>query len=307
MITIVYLTSRRDPHYNWFVDSLTRQASQDFAWIKLVVVDFFAEEPGRSDVIYAPSGLKDFVHCTPKPNVWQGKYRLTKQDYFAASNARNTGLCHSKDGTVVFTDDLSVLLPGWYAAVKEAAAKRYVMSGAYKKMLELRVEEGLVASYKDFPPGVDCRWNQGNDNGPIPATPGWMFGCTLVAPVEGMLAINGFDEDCDSLGAEDYVAGYMLQQAGYSLMYDRRAATYESEEGHHTGNVLKRIDKGVSPNDKSHKMLYFIEKGGRTRAPNYFGEEGVRGLRKRVLAGGAFPIQQIPQHDWYDGQPLSEM
>lgn len=306
MITIAYFTSRREPHYQWFADSLRRQAFQDFEWIKLVVVDFWKEERGREWKIFCPAGLKKFVHVAPKPCVWQGKHRLTKVDYFAASNARNTAVCHAEGSWIVFVDDLSVLLPGWYAAVKEAVAGNYVISGAYKKVRNLVVENGLVVSGDEFPGGIDCRWPHGNDQGPIPASPGWMFGCSMVMPIEGILNINGFDEDCDSLGGEDYTAGAMLARAGYRLMYDRRAVTFESEEGHHQGNILKRIDKGISPNDKSHAMLKMVN-NGRNRAPNYFGEEGIRGLRQRILAGEPFPIQQIPQHDWYDGQPLSEM
>lgn len=306
MITIVYLTSRREPKYSWFAESLTRQASQDFAWIKLVVVDFFAEEPGRSDVIYAPSGLKDFVHCTPKPCVWQGKYRLTKRDHFAASNARNTGLCHCKDGYVAFVDDLSVLLPAWYSRVTKAITEGYIGLGAYKKVKKLVVEQGRVVSFEEFPPGNDPRLPHAQEE-PVPANGSMHYGASLIGPVEAYLKVNGFDEDCDSLGSEDYICGLMLVKAGYTLKYDGKMMTYESEEDHHIGTPMHRFDVGVSPNDKSHAILDFVLKGGRNTAPNYFGPGGIRALREKILAGEPFPIQQIPQHEWYAGTPLKDL
>lgn len=133
-----------------------------------------------------------------------------------------------------------------------------------------------------------------------------MFGCSVAMPVDAILAINGFDEDCCLLGGEDYIAGLMLEKAGYRFIYDPRMMTLESEEAHHDGSGMPRFDKGKSPNDKSHAILNMVL-GGRHVAPNYFGEGGLRALRQRILNGESFPICQVPQHDWYDGQPLSEL
>lgn len=104
----------------------------------------------------------------------------------------------------------------------------------------------------------------------------------------------------------------MLEQHGWKLMYDRRMLTFESEELHFVEKPFKRIIKAKAANsnfgekDASHTILN-MTRGGRKVAPNYFGEGGIRAVRQRVLAGEPFPITQVPDRDWRDGQLLSEM
>jgi hypothetical protein len=305
VLTICYITSRKQPLYDWFAKSLERELGEDIGKVKMVVVDSHHPLDGREAVIYPPDGIGKFVHTEPKPTVWQGKYRLTRRDYWAASNSRNTCICHAEDGHVVFADDLSVLMPGWYESVKECLVSDYIMIGAYKKVLKLVVESGVAVSWTDFTPGIDSRLKYANGNHQVHCNGGWLFG-SFCAPVEALLKINGYDEDCDSVSGEDYIAGMMMEKAGYRFVYDTRAMTLESEEGHHLEPPVLRIDKGTSPNDKSHAILNMV-KGGRAVSPNYFGEGGIRALRDSVLSGLPFPLINHPDRDWFDGQPLSEM
>lgn len=134
-----------------------------------------------------------------------------------------------------------------------------------------------------------------------------MYGCSLVAPVEAFLSINGFPEAlCDGMGFEDVIAGIMLAKKGYSFQYDCRMLTLEDDDLHSQLPIMKRSDYGVSPNDKSHAVLSIAQTGDGWH-PNYFGEDGIRGLRKRVLSGDPFPICRIPEHEWYTGKPLNEL
>jgi len=303
-LTICYFTNRPDPKIRWFFDSLHRETGGDYTGIKVVVVDFFASE--RQWVIGIP-----ITHVAPKPTVWQGPHRLTKQDYFAASNARNTAICHAPDGWIAFVDDLSVLLPGWLNAVREAMREGYIVLGAYKKMKKLVVENGSVVSYEDFPGGVDSRWNLGRDNRPVTAAGSWLFGCSLAAPVSALVAIGGFPEICDGLGMEDCTAGMMLQNCDYTFKYDRRMLTYESEEDHAQLPVFLREDPCIGDpdsrprNDMSHAALRIFQ--GAKYHPGYFNDGGIAALRQHVLAGGEFPIQQHPVHRWFDGIELSKL
>lgn len=50
-----------------------------------------------------------------------------------------------------------------------------------------------------------------------------------------------------------------------------------------------------------------VLKWGRHKAPNYYGEGGLRAVRNRVLNGEPFPIIQVPDADWFDGQLLKEI
>lgn len=307
-LTIAYMTNRKEPHIEWFLDSLmsppqTRALGE--VTYQLIVVDFWKYE--RDGKFIDLLGKHRALHVATKPNVWQGKHRLTKEDYFAASSARNTAICHAAGNWICFADDLSVLTPKWMERVMEAMKGGYIALGAYKKVKNLVVENGEIKSCDEFPGGIDSRLQKVSGPGPHNCDGGWMFGCSVAAPVEAFLKINGFDEDCDSLGSEDYIAGIMLEKQGYTLKYDPQMMTYESEEHHHLEKPFKRTDKGVSPNDKSHAILHMVRDGGRHVAPNYFGEGGIRALRQRVLAGEPFPICQVPQHCWFDSQPISEM
>ena len=306
-LSVAYITNRREPHIEWFFDSLANECVNVFMGIKCIVVDFYAEEPARKDRFrtLAPAGM-ELTHVGPKPTVWQGKHRLTSADYFAASNARNTALCLAPDGWIAYVDDVSVLLPGWLSSVQEAMEGNYVALGTYKKVLALLVKKGKVEAFRELPAGLDSRWNWGSDEHAVPAGGGSMFGCSVAGPVEAFLTVNGWDEDCDSMGSEDYICGLMLEKAGYSLRYDRRMMTLESEEDHHKEAPFKRIIKH-EPSDASYAMLNMVLQGNRMTAPNYFGPEGVRGLRQSILSGGIFPNMGIPEHDWRDGRSLREM
>lgn len=296
MLTVAYLTSRLNPRFSWFFDSLHRELAGNYNGIKIVVVD---RHGPRTLPSYCP-----VTHVPPKSSVWQGPYRLTSIDYFAASNTRNTALLLAPDGWIVYVDDLSVILPGWMDAVRLAMDGGYVAAGAYKKVNDLVVENGNVISHTEHPKGIDSRWHYGDKPITIPGSQ--LFGCSMAAPVDWLLDIGGWDEDCDSVGGEDYALGMMLQSHGRTIKYCRKMLTFEDDLAHGEEPPVVRIDKGVSPHDKSHAMLHMIH-GGRRSAPNYFGPGGIRAVRQRILAGEQFPITRVPDRDWFDGQLLSEM
>lgn len=315
----------------WFFDSLRRETGGDFSDIKIVVVDFWNQvgaEKGWTQehvderrveirgALYSFMPADQFEeyhgslrHVAPKSCVWQGKDRLTKENWFAASNARNTAVCLAPDGWLAFVDDLSVLMPGWLTRVRAAMAgdQKTVTCGAYRKVKELVVENGNVVSFVDHPGGHDNRYGYGNDSGPVACHGNWMYGCSLVAPVQAFLDINGWPEAlCDGLSFEDCICGLFLEKKGYRFLYDRTMMTYESEELHAQLPIMKRSDYGVSPNDKSHAVLKMAREGNGWH-PNYFGEEGIAGLRQRALAGESFPVVQIPEHEWWTGTRLAEL
>ena len=304
-VTICYMTNRRDCRFEWFHSSLLRQMGGE-RLCKLVVVDFYADERPQER-----KALAD-VWVTPKPTVWQGAHRLVSGNYFAPSNARNTGLCYAEGTHVVFVDDLSVLMPGWWDIVRDEVEndRQRVTLGRYTKVGDLQVEGGEAVSWRKYPTGEDHRYNP--DFGPVlvSCSGGWMYGASVCVPVKAMLEINGFDEDCDSMGGEDYAAGIMLEHRGWEIVYHQGMWTLEDEMLHHVEVPFKRIIKHRGPGstfperDASLHYLNLVKHRGRDRAPNYC---NLATLREHMLAGGEFPVSQIPEHDWRDGQPLREM
>jgi hypothetical protein len=124
--------------------------------------------------------------------------------------------------------------------------------------------------------------------------------------VETLLAVNGWPEAlCDGMGFEDCIMGIMLGNIGVHFQYHKGMMTWESEEGHVSNTSFRREDYGKSPDDKSHSVLnqaIMIKSH-----PNYFGDEGIVGLRRRILAGEPFPIVGVPEHEWFTKTQLKSL
>lgn len=310
-LTVAYITSRKDPKFTWFFDSLWNELDGKVPHNFSLVIVSPSESFAQSVIfeVYEKPGFASVTDFTPpKPNVWQGRHRLTKQEWFAAANARNTALCLAPDGYIAYVDDLSVLMPGWLSAVREAMAGGYVACGAYKKVKHLNVEHGVVKSYEEYLGGIDGRWKFANGD-PCPAEQGWLFGCSCAMPVDALLAINGWPEIADGIGMEDCTAGIALMNAGYKLMYDRRMMTLESEEHHHVEPALRREDwhrdgdqfvtGGNGVDDCSHALLNLALGSKRFEYDVGGGFKDLRELRQHILNGGEFPVRQTPEHHWY--------
>ncbi len=303
-LTICYQTARKNPRIEWFFDSLSKQIKSfkdqfaDPINIRVVVVDRLESPIPRN----LPHDC-EMLWIKPKPSVWQGEHRLTKEDWFAASNSRNTGLCHAPDGWIAYVDDLSVLLPGWLQCVRNAMEQNYLVAGGYQKVRELVVEDGNVKTFTYFDQGNDNRRSRVSQD-VTPCSGDWLYGCSCAMPVEALLTIGGWLEICDGMGFEDVCTGIVLNNAGYGFRYDRRMMTYESEEAHFEEPPMKRTDKGQSPLDKSHALLR-IARSGQKYFDNFY-DGGIRAERERALRGEPFTIRKIPDRCFFDGKLISE-
>jgi hypothetical protein len=313
MLTIAYISFRREPMIEWFWRSLERELCGDFSHVWVVVVDAFAE---RQALVTSHNGHA-YTIARPKPNVWNGAFRLTKNEYFAAASTRNTALCHALDGYIAYVDDLSILMPGWLKAVRDAMKGNYIVCGAYRKVLKLEWNGGEHPTFENNPKGWDHRWSAGDTTRAVPCYPNWLFGCSVAGPVNAFLTINGWPEDADStgLGGEDYLTGMALEATGHKLMYDRRMMTLESEERHFVGPSMLRVNKhekdwdgklDPDPRDKGHQLIERLR--GCTRFSNDFTPfPDLAALRQHILSGGEFPVMKTPSNDWFDNQPLSQL
>ena len=317
MITLVYISNRREPRIRWFLESLkSPPQTADFGQpYKLVFVDFYRNE--RAPEFLQLLSDHQVKHVDPMPNVWCGPFRLAQADFFAAAAFRNTGLCYAEDGYIGWIDDLSVLLPTWVEAARDSMAIGYVALGSYRKVRELVVKDGRIQSFvaptakrtlpdgreEEFCIGDDTRLRQVTQD-VTPCDGGWLYGCSLFGPVESFLKVNGWPEWCDSMGHEDCVLGKTLRNAGVDLRYCRKMQTLESEEDHWQEGNFKKYDKGPpgTNQDKSHKAIAMGE-----RCTYYYTQQNIRELRQKILSGQPFPTTGLlPTHDWFDSQPVSE-
>lgn len=287
-ITIVYITGRREPHIDWMTTDLGCQI-RDKDEIYLVVVDTFDRLPAVLGI--PPRLFKDVVVTRPKPNIWQGPHRVTAVDWWANSNARNTGIALCKTDYIVFLDDRCHLGPYWLDVVRRGERERdSVIVGAYEK-----IDNGKIVV-------VDHRlqkYPEGKSN----CGGGWLYGCTLALPLEWCLETNGFEEGCDGLSGEDYIFGFMLENNGHRIDF-RPSLFVQQERSLLHANTYVRADKGVTPNDKSHAALVRFKSRKRTEFTT-----DLRVLREQLARGGLFPIPDpwTDYRDWYDGERIRNL
>lgn len=304
-VSIAYMTNRKKCMWEWFVDSLWQQCNGEQLF-QLIFIDYFADDMDRQQELKRiVNGRFEYTHKTPKPSVWQGKHRLTTKNYFCAANSRNTAVCYANRGQLAFVDDLSVLLPGWLDQVLHSSINRYVMAGAYKKVLELTVEEGSIKHYKEFGGGIDSRWGTGSIDGIQPCHPAHLFGCSFSVPIQAMLDVNGMDEINDGIGGEDYCLGIRLHRQQWRMFYNRNACTFESEEMHGLEAPMIRLDKRMGDTYSSNIVLNELISSKRIQARG--NDFNLTELRQHILNGGEFTVPTEPTLDWRDNEPLQNM
>lgn len=296
-LTIVYISNRDKPEFNWFYESFRPQRTDldlETCSVKLIYIKRDASNVGFSK--------------SPKPTVWSGPSRLTKEDWWSAASARNSGICHCQTEWIAFVDDRCVLLPGWLDCVKEAMEGNYIVCGSYEKRHSMTVENGIIKN-AGIITGTDSRleycekyWVPHGMKPPFTCPGEWTYGCAIAMPLEWILNIGGFEEMCDSSGGEDYIMGLMAQNNGYPIKFDSRMRMVEDRTPSEIGPVAIRRDKGVSPNDKSHALLEML----RHKKTTMHGFD-IRAERDRVLAGQPWSPAWGPTTDFFDGQPVSEM
>ncbi len=299
-ITIAYCTSRDNPKFEWFFDSLERQITSSRP--KIIIVDRLAEL--RKIPISVDLNKFDCKWTLPKPTVWQGKHRLTKEDWWAVSNSRNTALLLCQTDYILWVDDRCVLAPGWLAAAQEADEGGYAVCGSYEKRHGMAVENGGIVDFGTLN-SEDGRKAQ--SQGRICKAPGqWFFGGTLGCTLEMALVVNGFDESMDSLSAEDCLFGMHLENNGFKIMHDPRLKIIEDRTPGECGPDMKRSSKEKHPKDVTDKGHEAFRRFGRLKRASHI--QNLSEHRAHVLAGNPFwGHNNMPSKDWFDGQPLSEM
>lgn len=286
MLSIVYITCREFCHFEWFIQSLIHQSDADLrSKIQIIIVDGLlgdCEHIDGSDACIARKNYFanaiarefEFVHVPPKPTKWQGRWRVTNINYFAAANTRNTGACYAKYPYIAFHDDLGCPTLTWLNSVTCAKKFNKIQCGAYSKVFDLVVENGNVVSKRDHDGGVDCRLKIYNQVASL-CESSHFFGSSFCLPLDVFFEINGMNEMCDGCGAEDYDLGIRLRRQGYDIYYHKNMFIWETEtiEESDRNRVCLRSDPKLDPNDPhsdlSHYLLNYSNNGPTVVNPEF--------------------------------------
>lgn len=328
MISICYLTARKEPKFNWFFESLNRQITNQE--IEIIIIDYFKEERGGDFLDIAKKSFNKkvkIIHVEPLPSFCQGKYRVTKNEYWDASIARNTGFVFASNPYVAFVDDCSVLGEKWLDSVIEGAQLNQIVLGAYQKHTKVIVENGLLISSECLPQDIDSRWKYAQRD-KISGHASWFFGASFCMPLEFALDVNGFDELQAISSYEDCPFGIRLEKAGYKFFYDKRMFTIESIEHHVIDKALIRQDPEIGKDryldslkmfginesqysnirwDVSHLLLEITQRGNGYRS--FWNGYDLRQLRENKHKDyiDLIPLMNFPTNYYATGQLLSDM
>jgi hypothetical protein len=293
-LTIVYVTARKEPKIEWFFHSLDRESGKDYSNIKIINVDTYCKITGEKYGV---------THVRPKPTIWQGPHRITKEDWWAKCNAMNTGICLCDTEWIAFVDDRSVLAHSWLQCVQDSMIHGYAVCGSYEKRANMKVENGEIVDEGEFL-GADVRRKFGT----AVRTTDW-YGGSCALPLEWCLRVNGYPEEiCDGLGFEDIAFGILLRNNHLDMRYDSRMRIIEDRTpGESYEGALKRASKpSPDPNNKwlakDYRILEIM--GASTASGNSF---DIGKLREATLRGEPFPPPTASHQDWFDGSEISEM
>lgn len=311
--TLAFITGRKQDEWEWLRDSFLREIDR---WGLVVSPDVIVVNPHYPYeqplfIGSAPLG-ENQVKTRPKPNIWQGDYRVTKADWWANSNARNTAICLCKTDWICFFDDRCVLMPGYLDALEAAMDGGYAMAGAYEKRTGMTVENGAIR-HGGIITGKDGREEHCQLNKlatPLPCGADWLFGANFALPLEWALECNGVPEIADGLGFEDVLFGCLIFNNGHPIKYDPRAKVVQDRTPELCGPVYRKEDKGrgkgPQEDEKAWKLLKMFKNSKQAKHTPGFTFD-IRRVRKDVLEGKPFPKPpKVEYKDFYDGQPIKE-
>jgi glycosyltransferase involved in cell wall biosynthesis len=324
-LTIAYFTCRKDPKVEWFFRSLNRELGGDWEGVNIMIVDYWFQynEQERQEYYQGihTKYTNNVIILSPKPCPIQGKYKVTSNEYFAASNARNTAFINCKTDYIVCIDDLTVIKEGWLDIVLWGQLNNHVILGSYAKVKNLQCNEDGTYTYDEdsLTQGLDSRYTNPYITNPTATQVGgsWLFGCSFGLPLSLALHVDGFDEACDGQGAEDYDFGIRLGRVTRNIFYSKQMFTYEDDDLHFAPGNQKfiRDSKILTPDTlmknrigrpSDHAMLDHVLA---SKTPFPFIPSNLNILRKQYH-DSKVPhdvIDFVDTKDWRDGQPYKEM
>lgn len=292
-VTVVLVTKRSRPHFEWALESLKRQTFKDFEYIivdglygdrKEVVIDIVK----KLDITFP------VLHIPDKSSRWRGKRP-------AINNARNTALVFANGQYIVHHDDCCKMYDDWLERHVTWLDKGYMVAGNWIGCQSMdKNGKGVIGKS-----GLEYRSTI--IKSPQVVTGGWLYGANMSFSVKTALDINGFDEDLDGeMGQDDISFGIRAERKGYKVMYDPKCCVeyYSSDHGllmsfdeDSNGNVWKSspVEFNIAPvniklkDGKDHfSNEWLIEKllCDKNKSSPYGNTIDIRGAREFMKKGG---------------------
>jgi len=246
MISFIYSTSRIDPQFELFIESLYEEICREgfnIHKIQLVFVDFHLQyDLSRLDYLKNIINNRfDFIHVCPMSSPWQGKSRITTKNMFCPSIARNTGICYAKYDYLVFMDDSSCIPNGTFKHIVNYANSKIVVAFAYQIVSQIKFENGetLITKFEDPKRGYDHRRDLGSNFRECHGQ--HLYGFASM-PLTDILSINGYDELSNGTGQEDCHTGIRLMLAKIKIYYSSDVIMYKSTKLSPNEDNFCRVD-----------------------------------------------------------------
>ena len=229
-ISVVLVTKRLEPRFEWALESLKNQTFKDFEYI---IVDGYWHRR-KLDVKALVEKLDiDFpvMHIPDKPSRWRGQRPQI-------SNARNTCLVFAGGKYIVHCDDNCMMQPDWLERHLSWLEQGYFIAGSWIGYQSIRSDGiGIEGIY-----GPEYRIKEVNI--PSITTAAWFYCGNCSYPLDPVLDINGFDEEYDGeIGQEDLQLGIRLERSGMKMIFDPTNLVGYYMMDHHYEKLIPPVNR----------------------------------------------------------------
>lgn len=310
-LSIAHFSSRKDPRWQWFCDSLCNEFNGPVD-AQIIFIDFWLQYDGdarRQELADIVKGRFQYEHYSPMPNAWQGVHKKTRDQWWNASGVRNTAICYARNSHLACVDDLSVLQSQWLVQVRHSETHGYLVQGMYEKHNDMVVENGKIIS--STPSSRDSRFVYSDRGGIVEHPAHNCFGCSFALPIEAILQVGGYDEIANGTSMEDVLFGVKIGRLGLKSYLNQNMQTIECDACHGEGPNVKREARpveGFSYEGHNDSGWWLVANCMRNNGyvTSIGNDYDLRELRDHILNGGEFPLPKT-EIDWATKKPLSEL
>jgi len=303
-VTVTLCTKRKDPKFEYALESLKKQTFRNFEYI---IIDGYYNER-KNEVLKL---IKDMnvsfpvLYIGDKPSRWKGLRP-------AISNARNTALIFAslESKYIVNHDDCTKMGRDWIEKHLGWLEQGYIVAGSWKGY-EFKIEDKteIEGCY-----GPEYRTKIIKEPQVVGA--GWFYGQNVSYSLEHALDVNGFDEQLDGeVGQDDINFAIRLERKGIRTLYDPTNMTEVFMRTHGYEIMIPPVNIKLKDGIDHFSNEYITEKllGDTGRVLPYGNPFNLRELRELIKGKSIEEAYKILEkhvdpdlYDWRDGKLISE-